>query len=126
MSDSFDPRFKQGPALRKTDYFGSFLGTLASNDTIAKAAAAQRSTVSDGADGGQATPQDADPVNAIVKALNALHGEGGVKDILPATGHSLGAAMIGIEKLQSFGLATFDGGIIRLTATGKDVAQTLS
>jgi hypothetical protein len=125
MSDSFDPRSKQGLALRKTDYFGSFLGTLASNDTIARAAAAQRSTVSDGMDPGQATAQGADPMTAIVKALNALHGEGAITDILSAAGNSLGTAMMGIEKLKSFGLATFDEGVIRLTPSGRDVAQTL-
>jgi predicted methyltransferase len=88
---------------RKIDYFGTFLDSMKSKPA-----------------GG-----DTDPLNAVLKALQ--DGDRSAKDLLPLTGNSLSLFVEVSRKLIELGWAVrLDGDVLRLTDSGRNVAEVLT
>jgi hypothetical protein len=110
--------------VRKTDYFGSFLESLASNETLATLSQAGRSVVAGVASQiGTAAP---DPLNMVVKTLQERGGQSDIGGLVTTSGGSLESLFLTIDKLRTLGLVKLEGGIVTLTDGGRSTAATLA
>ncbi len=129
MSSTFDS--PSGPVPRKTDFFKTFLDTLGGSDLVQSSgpSSGTRSVVPGFVAavgvGPVAGAVASDPLDAIMRALDARGGTAAVKDLVDAAGNSLGGLLAMIQTLQNFGLVSTDGATVRLTADGSDAARKL-
>ena len=103
---------------RKTDYFGSFLGTFAGPTRPTPPTTPTLSSTA-------AEVPVLDPLNEVLKAL--LTGDRSIKDLLAYTGNSLSAALSVTSQLERLGyVEQVDGDAWRLTPKGRGVAAMVA
>jgi len=110
---------------RKTDYFGTFLDALSRGAKVASAGPTTIDTATTVASGVSPASAEGDGRDATIRAISAHGGEASFGDVMVPPLNSIGMVISVLQELETFGLVERDGGIVRLTSSGKIVAQKL-
>jgi len=110
---------------RKTDYFGTFLDALSRGAKGVSSGATTADAAGTVASGVSQASAEGDGRDAAIRAIFAHGSEASFGDVMVPPLNSIGMVISVLQELETFGLVERDGGIVRLTSSGKIVAQKL-
>lgn len=112
--------------MKKTDYFGSFLGAMSNPSQPSGRSTGNTYTIlgTTSIAVGAGVSAENDPINKILRALST--GDRPVRELIVYTDNSLTNFLTVLANLQSLGLVEqLNGDVLRLTASGKALVDSL-